>query len=83
MIEIETYSDMFARPTLATPQEDKLDPVKLKMDPKFFPPSLWDAYFAPEKEDKRSKARANRESIERFISPSRSPGNAVNAVDLM
>lgn len=63
IIEIETYSDLFARPTIAKPQEDRLDPVKLKMDERFFPPSLWDAYFAPEKETKRVKSKAGRESL--------------------
>jgi DNA-directed RNA polymerase III subunit RPC7 len=59
--EIETYSDLFARPTAATPQEDGLDPKKLKMDERFFPPSLWDTYFTPEKEVKRVKLKTERE----------------------
>ncbi|KAI9636146.1 DNA-directed RNA polymerase III, subunit Rpc31 [Dioszegia hungarica] len=56
-IEIETYSDLFARPTAAAPNDEELDPVKMKMDEMFFPPSLWDAYFEPEKEQKRGKGK--------------------------
>lgn len=55
--EIETYSDLFARPTAAAPNDEELDPVKMKMDEMFFPPSLWDAYFEPEKEQKRGKGK--------------------------
>jgi DNA-directed RNA polymerase III subunit RPC7 len=29
----------------------------MKMDEMFFPPSLWDAYFEPEKEQKRGKGK--------------------------
>lgn len=60
LTEIETYSDIIARPSISSPQDDKLDPDKLKLDPRFFPPSLWDAYFAPEKEVKRVQAKAGR-----------------------
>jgi hypothetical protein len=39
-----------------------LEPLKLKMDERFFPPELWSAYFGAEEENRAAAALAAKKS---------------------
>ncbi|RSH92482.1 hypothetical protein EHS25_008898 [Saitozyma podzolica] len=55
-IEIESYADRIKPESEAGPS--KLEPLKLKMDERFFPPELWSAYFGAEEENRAAAALA-------------------------
>jgi hypothetical protein len=60
VVEIESYSDRIKPESEAGPS--KLDPLKLKMDERFFPPELWSAYFGAEEENRAAAALAAKKS---------------------